>query len=450
MTNLSVPSVIFADASWYGSLRGGVTFGSGNTDFYDGGSRWGIKGSSEVSEGLTAVYQFETGIDSGANQAGRLNYVGLSGGFGNLTLGRVWSASYNHAGVIRDFPNWHTASDTSGRVGSAVSYALSTDQFSMQIDAVMDSEVDTGSAVDQLEFGMTVGLGDLGKIAFGYTKKEDVNTTRMVTDPAVEATAGTPMMPTEYEIEIGDDDDAKMVKVDRVAVVVTIPADADAVAAHDYLDKDGMLKEGDDAETAFKNAIKKNGDSYHTDDTACMADEDAGTECNTITVYVQTTTTEASAGPGAGDVTPASDDIAYHLVDEADVTVTPHPAVDPTPYVPAMKREVDDIKPGSKASHVSAEFGLGAVTAALGYSEMETEGMSAKAKTTFIGVSGSLGDSGLNWGAWTRKKESATGAESSPWTVGLSKSLGGGASAYIDHHNDGSDSTTSMALRVDF
>ena len=54
---LSVPSVVFAEedggATWYGSLRVGVT-SSATAGVADGGSRWGVKGSSEVSEGLTA------------------------------------------------------------------------------------------------------------------------------------------------------------------------------------------------------------------------------------------------------------------------------------------------------------------------------------------------------------------------------------------------------------
>ena len=58
------------------------------------GSRWGVKGSSEVSEGLTAVYRYEAALDLslrptlGEKGAGRLSYVGLSGGFGTVTLGR--------------------------------------------------------------------------------------------------------------------------------------------------------------------------------------------------------------------------------------------------------------------------------------------------------------------------------------------------------------------------
>ena len=123
---LSVPSVVFAQASWYGSLRAGIQT-SGTTGVHDpfNSSRWGIRGSSEVSEGLTAVYNFEANINSAAaiQPSGRLSYVGLSGGFGTLTLGQVWSASSNSVGGIFDNSTFIGNGEVSGRTGNAVSYA---------------------------------------------------------------------------------------------------------------------------------------------------------------------------------------------------------------------------------------------------------------------------------------------------------------------------------------
>ena len=56
-----------------------------------GGSRWGIKGSNEAGEGLTAVYYFESKIDAtnGDQPGGRLANAGISGGFGSITLGQM-------------------------------------------------------------------------------------------------------------------------------------------------------------------------------------------------------------------------------------------------------------------------------------------------------------------------------------------------------------------------
>ena len=139
---LSVPSVVFAEAGWYGSLRVGVT-SSGTAGLADGGSRFGVRGSSEVSEGLTAIYQFEHGINStNANlgNSGRLAYVGLTGGFGSLTLGQIGSAGYNGVGAITDNSTYLGSAETGGsRHGNAVSYAVSVENITMQVDVIMNN-----------------------------------------------------------------------------------------------------------------------------------------------------------------------------------------------------------------------------------------------------------------------------------------------------------------------
>ena len=70
---LSVPSVVLgaemAGASLYGSFRAGVTFGSGDASAADLGSRWGILGSNEVSEGLTASYKYEGTINTNSAES---------------------------------------------------------------------------------------------------------------------------------------------------------------------------------------------------------------------------------------------------------------------------------------------------------------------------------------------------------------------------------------------
>ncbi len=62
------------------------------------GSRWGLKGSEDLGGGLKANFQLESGFDisTGASQQaalfGRQAFVGLSGGFGSVNLGRQYSA----------------------------------------------------------------------------------------------------------------------------------------------------------------------------------------------------------------------------------------------------------------------------------------------------------------------------------------------------------------------
>jgi predicted porin len=62
-------------------------------------SRFGLKGSEDVGDGLKAIYQFEVQMDgdgSGGNGLGngtRNTAVGLAGGFGEITLG-YWDTPY--------------------------------------------------------------------------------------------------------------------------------------------------------------------------------------------------------------------------------------------------------------------------------------------------------------------------------------------------------------------
>ena len=103
-------------------------------------------------------------------------YAGLSGGFGTLTLGQIWNAGYNHVGAITDKSWFYGNSHTGYRHGSAVSYATSAGAVSLQLDAILDGAKDSGDAVDKLEFGMTVDLGDIGKVALAYTDEKDYTT----------------------------------------------------------------------------------------------------------------------------------------------------------------------------------------------------------------------------------------------------------------------------------
>ncbi len=188
---MSAPSIVFAQATWYGSFRAGVESASGETTLFTPGSRWGVKGSNEISDGLMATYKYETALDLSTATLGdnnRLSYVGLSGGFGTLTMGRVWGAEYNSTGAIIDNSYWYGPSSGSTRVSNALSYAVSAGPVSMQLDAVMkggntpmdtDEDEDTPNVntrdtktVDRILFGLSADFGS-GKVAVSY----DANST---------------------------------------------------------------------------------------------------------------------------------------------------------------------------------------------------------------------------------------------------------------------------------
>ena len=176
---LSVPSVVLAESTWYGSLRAGIELSEGNIAVKDGESRWGIKGSAEVGEGLTVVYRFEHKISSedASQPEGRLAYVGLSGGFGSVTVGQIWSASYNAVGTITDNTLHYGVADTTYRIPSAISYAYSNNLMSLQLDTIYGGpegiikdriKTDPTTDLQAVEFGLSVNVGEIGKIAVAY------------------------------------------------------------------------------------------------------------------------------------------------------------------------------------------------------------------------------------------------------------------------------------------
>jgi predicted porin len=68
-------------------------------------SRWGLKGTEDLGGGLKAIFKLEQAFnaDNGTVRGGtgftRESYVGLGGGFGEVKLGKVWSAYDDVAGA---------------------------------------------------------------------------------------------------------------------------------------------------------------------------------------------------------------------------------------------------------------------------------------------------------------------------------------------------------------
>ena len=146
-----------------------------------------------MSDGLTAVYQFETSIDitnatsSGEDPGGRVSYVGLSGGFGTLSAGHLWSASFNNVGVILDNSIWNGTTEVTGRTSNTVSYAASAGNASFQVDLSANNGEGVGSTaamgetpamaedkdIDASQIGATLQLSENAKIAFAHINYDE-------------------------------------------------------------------------------------------------------------------------------------------------------------------------------------------------------------------------------------------------------------------------------------
>lgn len=132
---------------------GGVTTADKGAQIRSGantGSRWGLKGSEDLGGGLKANFQLEQGfnIDDGsassARQFHRQSWVGLSGGFGALQLGRQYST----------MDNMYTEHDPLALSGySAAGYAFDSGAY------VHTSRIDNAVYYSSPSFGgMTGGI----------------------------------------------------------------------------------------------------------------------------------------------------------------------------------------------------------------------------------------------------------------------------------------------------
>ena len=167
---LTIPAVSFgaemAGPSLYGSFRTGLFFGGDSDESVgDIGSRWGIKGSHEVAEGLTAAYKYETKLST-ANATlggGRLSSISISGGFGSVTLGQIWSASAIHYGFAVDGSYWNGIfGGASGRQGNTASYSSSAGDVTFQIDKVTGDDGKYELGASAAVGPVNVGLGHWG------------------------------------------------------------------------------------------------------------------------------------------------------------------------------------------------------------------------------------------------------------------------------------------------
>lgn len=109
---LALPFAAQADTILYGSARVSVDYlqiegDSSAWDVVNNDSRLGVLGSEDLGGGLSAVYQYEFGVDVTEGTSGfennRPKFVGLKGGFGTVTAGTQDTPYYNVAGIVDIF-----------------------------------------------------------------------------------------------------------------------------------------------------------------------------------------------------------------------------------------------------------------------------------------------------------------------------------------------------------
>jgi predicted porin len=108
---LALPFAAQADTILYGSARVSIDYlqvegESSGWDVTNNDSRLGVLGNEDLGGGLSAIYQYEFGVDvtEGGNfENDRPKFVGLRGNFGTVTVGTQDTPYYNVSGIVDIF-----------------------------------------------------------------------------------------------------------------------------------------------------------------------------------------------------------------------------------------------------------------------------------------------------------------------------------------------------------
>jgi len=123
------------------------------------GSRWGLRGSQDLGNGLKAVFTLESGFDvntgtqsQGNRIFGRQAFAGLSGDFGTVTIGRQYDSIADFVSPLAASGRWE---------GSFAAHPGDIDNFN-NTRRINNSIKYTSNSYEGLTFG---GLYSLGGIA---------------------------------------------------------------------------------------------------------------------------------------------------------------------------------------------------------------------------------------------------------------------------------------------
>jgi predicted porin len=121
-----------------GTTGQGAQIGSGNYE----GSRIGVKGSSEIASGIKGIFQLEGGLgatDGSFSNFGREAFLGLTGGFGTVSAGKIWTpydSAFNDAleyngfsamgGAFYGGAHGDNGTDGSGAAKNSIQYTTPT------------------------------------------------------------------------------------------------------------------------------------------------------------------------------------------------------------------------------------------------------------------------------------------------------------------------------------
>ncbi len=132
------------------------------TDVESLGSRFGFKANSDLGNGLVGHAQLELGVaadKSNGKNGTRLGFVGLSGGFGKITIGSQGQAFKGSLHVDQSIWKDGIAGHPGSRSSNTIKYANSVGPLSLQVDLrANDSDKVKDDIQGQLGNGGAIGL----------------------------------------------------------------------------------------------------------------------------------------------------------------------------------------------------------------------------------------------------------------------------------------------------
>ena len=188
---LCAPIVAQADDSGptlYGRLNVGIGYidddaaDDATLDVQDISSRFGIRGEEDLGNGLAAVYRYEFRVRGDRGQIRsdpeqRLSYVGLKGGFGQISLGSQWGAFYNMVGTHIDptytlgYYGYSSYAGGDYRIRDSLQYSGSFGPVSVQADFQLNGDDPADDSLDRIQVGASYAAGPM-TIALAYDTRE--------------------------------------------------------------------------------------------------------------------------------------------------------------------------------------------------------------------------------------------------------------------------------------
>ena len=172
-------TAVMAEANLYGKINAGiVSYDDGDDSPVDGAgigifdesSRIGVKGGGDLGGGLKALFKFEgtADLDSSANfNLNRDSYVGVSGGFGEVTIGRRNTSYKDATGKMDLFADMWGDVTGSGfgsfdqREQNMLRYKGNFGMVSVSADLQFAEAVDAGADEDKMGNSFAVGFAPM-------------------------------------------------------------------------------------------------------------------------------------------------------------------------------------------------------------------------------------------------------------------------------------------------